>query len=180
MNKKQKKKIIKKTNIDECFSELGERLFLIRNELGISQYEMGKLAMVNDKPISFQMISMIENGREALPLANYLALSKRTGLAMDYLLCITNTNVVYTPSNKNSTIGERIKEDRTIRGLTQQDYSRCILRKGGVFSNDSSSVVSFLETEKRKLTAKKIRMLSIITDVPADWFVGLTDERKRK
>lgn len=166
-----------KSKTDSFFLLLGERLFVVRHRLGLSQKEMGKLVGIEKKRISMQMISMIENGKESLPLDNYIKLSNETGLTLNYLLCIDDESRNRTPSLENATIGERIKADRKERGMTQYVYASEILNKGGVYKSNSPVVVSGLETGSRRLTTKKLVKLAETTGISADWFVGLTDEK---
>lgn len=68
--------------------------------------------------------------------------------------------------------GEKLKELRKERNLTQKELSKAI--------NCAQSAIFYWETNKQEPTISSLKKLCLFFDISADYFLGLEDETGAK
>jgi transcriptional regulator with XRE-family HTH domain len=145
----------------------GERLISLRKELNMTQDDLAKRLKVSRGAISMWEINQRTPDPETLQqLADYFEAS------VDYLLGRTDDPQPSALTRSVMEIGNRLKERREDKGLTQQQLGELV--------NVSDATINRYERNLREPGIETIKLLAKVLDCTSDYLLGLSSQPRPK
>lgn len=143
------------------------RLREIREKQEISQRKMAKLLHISKSYYNY-----FETGERIMPLSRLNNYCNRFRLSLDYVLGLTNYNVVSKEKYRidKKIVGQRIREIRKLHKLTQKALAELV--------NTSQSTISSYESGKTLILTAFVYEISTKLNVSADYLIGRSNTLK--
>lgn len=138
-----------------------ERLFSLREELNLTQEDMGKILGV-----SRVAISQWETGKEIIPLEKLNIYSNYFNVSLDYILQISNVKKckIINKDLNPKIIGKRLLDTRHKFHITQQQLAN--------FLHTTHSTISAYESGKTLILTSFAYQIALKYKLSMDWLCG--------
>ena len=145
----------------------GEKLFQLRDRLGLTNIEMAKLLNISDS-----LYSRYEKEKQTIPIKHLISLCNYFNVSLDYIFNFTKEKN-YT--NNNDTINYqlqhlRLKEIRKEHKLTQERLASLIIV--------ASATISDHESQNKPIATPFLYTICKKYNISADYLLGKTNNPK--